>query len=642
MTSIEEYNVDLNGATVTAKSLVGTMHYSYDNKGKAFRKTYVDANGSEQKYLYQYKEDNAIAVKLPTGAISHAKADHLGRRVFDELQLKSGFISRKFNYHEGVVTPTHTENGKLTSAPATKLVKKIEFFDGRTIEYEYDAEERITNVIDSVAGTTEYTYDKLGQLMSEKVNEVTVNAMTYDGYGNIRSKNGNTYAYECDCGWIDKLTSVNGNPIVYDVNGNPTTYLGHSLAWEKGRQLKSFDGNTYTYNNNGIRTSKSVGCVTHTYTLEGTNIIKETWDGNTLVPLYDLEQSVCGIIFNSTEYYFYKNLQGDVIAITNNAGTVVARYTYDAWGVPTITEDTSGCNIANINPFRYRSYYYDPEIGMYYLQSRYYDPSVGRFITRDNVHYIGKNLLCDNLYVYGANNPVCNIDSAGNFAKWLLKSAISFIAPTPDTQPITSPLIPLVRRYIEHIANESYAISSPDIPEQYEYALHIKVHEVAHKNLHSLCYHTCLVIYAKNDVDDDFGATDANLNDIGTNNLWKKDDTSGYKYFTIGAGSTAGPFGTLKSDYNRKKDMNLSIAVYNELVKSLSHDDVKKIVTYHENYKRNNHPMYSFFPVGLGVAYNSNSFARGLFDVSGYNLKDPGHKYNVPGWKAPLKAEYFE
>ena len=171
MTSIEEYSVTLNGATVTAKSLVGTMHYSYDNKGKAFRKTYVDANGSEQKYLYQYREDDAIAVKLPTGAISHAKADHLGRRVFDELQLKSGFISRKFNYHEGVVTPTHTENGKLTSAPATKLVKKIEFFDGRTIEYEYDAEERITKVIDSVAGTTKYTYDKLGQLMSEKVNE---------------------------------------------------------------------------------------------------------------------------------------------------------------------------------------------------------------------------------------------------------------------------------------------------------------------------------------------------------------------------------------------------------------------------------------------------------------------------------------
>ena len=39
--------------------------------------------------------------------------------------------------------------------------------------------------------------------------------------------------------------------------GDPTSYLGHTLAWEKGRQLKSFDGNTYTYNTNGIRTSKT-------------------------------------------------------------------------------------------------------------------------------------------------------------------------------------------------------------------------------------------------------------------------------------------------------------------------------------------------------------------------------------------------
>ena len=94
--------------------------------------------------------------------------------------------------------------------------------------------------------------------------------MSYDGYGNILSKNGNTYAYDCDCGWRDKLTSVNGNPIVYDENGNPTTYLGHTLTWEKGRQLKSFDGNTYTYNNNGIRTSKTIDCITHTYNLDGT------------------------------------------------------------------------------------------------------------------------------------------------------------------------------------------------------------------------------------------------------------------------------------------------------------------------------------------------------------------------------------
>ena len=71
-----------------------------------------------------------------------------------------------------------------------------------------------------------------------------------------------------------------------------------------------------------------------------------------------------------------KNLQGDSIAITDNTGKVVVRYTYDAWGVcETSFVDETVANaavIAEINPFRYRGYYFDTETGLYYLQSRYY------------------------------------------------------------------------------------------------------------------------------------------------------------------------------------------------------------------------------------------------------------------------------
>ena len=38
-----------------------------------------------------------------------------------------------------------------------------------------------------------------------------------------------------------------------------------------------------------------------------------------------------------------------------------------------------------INPLRYRGYYYDSESGLYYLQSRYYDPITCRFISADIV-----------------------------------------------------------------------------------------------------------------------------------------------------------------------------------------------------------------------------------------------------------------
>ena len=340
-----------------------------------------------------------------------------GRKVFDELQLGTGFLSREFSYHKGEVTETHAENGKLKSSPTTQLVSRILLSDGRTLSYEYDAEERITKVVDSANGTTEYTYDALGQLLTERHNGQVVNSMTYDAYGNILSKNGVAYVYG-NATWKDLLTSVNGQLIEYDAQGNPTNYLGHTLTWEKGRQLKSFDGNTYTYNANGIRTSKTVSGVTHTYTLDGTKILRETWGSNTLVPLYDNEDSVCGIVYNNVPYYFIKNLQGDVIAIDDKNAQTVARYAYDAWGVPEVKLDSSDCQIATINPYRYRSYYYDAEIAKYYLQSRYYDASVGRFVSGDDSVFaiLFPHVVSHNLFGYCLNAPINLKDYNGNIA----------------------------------------------------------------------------------------------------------------------------------------------------------------------------------------------------------------------------------
>ena len=163
---------------------------------------------------------------------------------------------------------------------------------------------------------------------------------------------------------------------------------------------------------------QTVGGVQHTYTLDGTKIQREVWDGNTLVPLYDNEDAVCGVIYNGTPYYFQKNLQGDIIAITDRNAETVARYTYDAWGVCTVTADTSGVNIATVNPFRYRGYYYDTETGLYYLQSRYYDPTVGRFINADEAIFalLIEKTSQTNGFFYCYNQPVNSMDVCGYMA----------------------------------------------------------------------------------------------------------------------------------------------------------------------------------------------------------------------------------
>ena len=156
--------------------------------------------------------------------------------------------------------------------------------------------------------------------------------------------------------------------------------------------------------------------------LDGTKILREIWGENVLIPLYDNEESVCGICFNGEYFYFQKNLQGDIISVADKDANEVAKYTYDAWGACTIVSDTSACNIATINTFRYRGYYYDIEIGMYYLQSRYYDPEVGRFINADipqvfELFSPKEDIMRANLFAYCVNNATNYLDVVGYWAE---------------------------------------------------------------------------------------------------------------------------------------------------------------------------------------------------------------------------------
>ena len=132
--------------------------------------------------------------------------------------------------------------------------------------------------------------------------------------------------------------------------------------------------------------------------------------------MYGLD-GIVGFIYNNKNYYYRKNLFGDIIAIFDGNGTVYAKYVYDAWGNCTILQDTNG--IGTLNPFRYRGYYYDSELNLYYLNARYYDPEIGRFISQDDISYLDPETLNGlNLFAYCLNNPVMGIDPDGTKAKW--------------------------------------------------------------------------------------------------------------------------------------------------------------------------------------------------------------------------------
>ncbi|MCL2447069.1 MAG: RHS repeat-associated core domain-containing protein [Oscillospiraceae bacterium] len=112
---------------------------------------------------------------------------------------------------------------------------------------------------------------------------------------------------------------------------------------------------------------------------------------------------------NDIPYFYVRNLQGDVVSVIDIDGNVVAWYTYCAWG--NILD--YGGELARVNPITYRGYYFDWELGLYYLQSRYYCPALRRFISADVFLDTGVGILGTNMYAYCNNDPVNLSDPTG-------------------------------------------------------------------------------------------------------------------------------------------------------------------------------------------------------------------------------------
>ena len=83
----------------------------------------------------------------------------------------------------------------------------------------------------------------------------------------------------------------------------------------------------------------------------------------------------------------------------------------------------------NISPIRYRGYYFDSELSMYYLQSRYYNPRTARFLNADDTNLIGllsqQSIIGANLFSYCENEPINHLDLIGCWA--ISMSSLAYI-----------------------------------------------------------------------------------------------------------------------------------------------------------------------------------------------------------------------
>ena len=168
---------------------------------------------------------------------------------------------------------------------------------------------------------------------------------------------------------------------------------------------------------NGLRTSKAVtenGVTTTTnYIYNGKLLTHLEKNGDNMHFYYDAQGRPAMVDYNGTKYTYLHNLQGDVIGIAESTGALVVEYKYDAWGLILDRTGSLVSTLGYLNPFRYRGYVYDEEMGLCYLQSRYYCPLWERFISADVTLGRHGSLLDHNILCYCLNNPIILHDNFG-------------------------------------------------------------------------------------------------------------------------------------------------------------------------------------------------------------------------------------
>ncbi len=387
-----------------------TNSYGYNNKNYLTSNTIGDYNSSigydafDRLNTYVAKNNNTIVVDR-----TYYYAGYTVNGVVYSTDRLDYIYDSKDPYN--TIENSYNSNG---------LISQIKY-NGKTYNYTYDDLGRLKT--ETVDGTTiTYKYDLNAYLEADQF----IETLAFNSLSEVvGGEYGASYTYD-NKGRLSSLVQQ-GETLyfTYDAMGNPTTYKGSAsnapanMTWTQGRKLASgtLNGNAfaYQYDMNGMRYKKTVNGNVTEYYLDGSTIIAENRiidnTNNLIYYIYD-SMGLSGMVYNGQNYYYVKNTLGDIIGIRNSSGTTVATYTYDAWGN---ILSMSG-SMADINPFRYRGYYYDTESGFYYLQTRYYDPTIRQFINADNYELLptlSQTIGQLNLYAYANNNPIMYTDETG-------------------------------------------------------------------------------------------------------------------------------------------------------------------------------------------------------------------------------------
>mgnify|MGYP004674923359 FL=1 len=447
-----EYTYDASGQLAKQSSTAGEEYnYEYDSLGRLIRSNEYNGGTLEQRTEHVYDASDRLTKQTwynsgGTTTVTYAYSPTTGLLTSLNANIQGSSIPVTYTYQGANQLRSKTVGGVMVRAynfrynndgsksalpdyinyrdPAGELMCGDNcFYDesGRLIEIRDSATVNRTDVTPVTIAT--YGYDRQGQLTTATVGGTSY-TYTYDTAGNIQSKQigGTTTNYTYgNSAWRDLLTAYDGHEISYDSCGNPTRYYdGSAFTWTQGRRLTTATvGNTnisYAYDMAGVRSSKTVNGTEYRYTTLSGLVTRQEWNESAIDFIYDDSNQPLAMKYNGTLYYYILNAQGDVVRIIDGSRNVVASYSYDPWGKIISSSGT----LADVNPLRYRGYYYDSETGFYYLRSRYYDPELGRFINADSYASTdATGILSANMFAYCENDPVNKSDPTGEVAPML-------------------------------------------------------------------------------------------------------------------------------------------------------------------------------------------------------------------------------
>ncbi len=386
----------------------------YDNLNRIKKET-ISMEEEIESYQYIYDDEDEIKeVILPNTKKQTKTKDVYGRtKTITYDNIKTDYKYKQVEDHltnlvedYNIITPDQTINYIYTYDEMGNIIL-IKENQEEVITYEYDKASRLVKENNKKLNSTkEYIYDEIGNIISikeynylEQEQQIKTTKNEYDDLG--------------------RLIKHNNDEIEYDIEGNPTRYQDKEIIFDKGN-LVQYGRTTYKYDTNKIRKEKTTNNLTTTYITIENRIIEEKNSKYKIKYYYGIN-GIISFKYNEKEYKYIKDITNNIVGIIDDKGIIVARYIYDGWGKHIVIDKEGKENqeetfIGNINPIRYKGYYYDKETKLFYCNSRYYSPELCRFISPDSIEYLDPESVNGlNLYCYCLNNPIYYCDPSGHF-----------------------------------------------------------------------------------------------------------------------------------------------------------------------------------------------------------------------------------